>query len=68
MIQGLALTFLAIIAGLVSVLIGLVGWIILKFMKNELHLDIKINSGNKSPFADSTPLDNKPKDQPLFPL
>ncbi len=48
MIQGLVLTFLAIIAGLVSVLIGLVGWIVLKLMKDELHLDIKINSGDKS--------------------
>ncbi len=47
-IQGLVLTFLAIIADLVSVLIGLVGWIIMKVMKDELYLDIKINSGEKS--------------------
>lgn len=47
-IQGILLTFLAIIAGLVSILIALLGWIVLKLLKNELHLDIKINSDKKS--------------------
>lgn len=47
-IQGILLTFLAIITGLVSILIALLGWIVLKLLKNELHLDIKINSESKS--------------------
>lgn len=47
-IQGILLTFLVVIAGLVSILIALAGWIVLKLLKNELHLEIKINSDRKS--------------------
>lgn len=49
-IQGILLTFLAIIAGLVSILIALVSWIVLKLFKKELHLEIKINSDGKSDY------------------
>lgn len=67
-IQGLVLTFLAVIAGLVSVLIGLVGWIVLKLMKDELHLDIKINSGDKfNELQDPTTLERNQGSNHLFP-
>ena len=46
-IPGLILAILGILAGLVSFLIGLVGWVVLKLMKEELHLDIKIDSTKK---------------------
>jgi len=47
-IQGILLTFLGVIAGLVSILIAFVSWIVLKLLKKELHLEIKINSDRKS--------------------
>jgi hypothetical protein len=47
-IQGLILTILAVLAGLVSFLIGLIGWIMLKQMKQELHLKISIDPGKKN--------------------
>ena len=47
-IQGVAFTLLAYLVGLVAFLIGLIGWVILKLMKEELHLDIKIKSGDKN--------------------
>ena len=46
-ISGIILAILSVLAGLVAFLIGLIGWIILKLMKDELHLDIKIGPGNK---------------------
>jgi uncharacterized protein YneF (UPF0154 family) len=38
----------AILVGLVAFLIGLIGWVVLKLMKEELHLDIKIKSDGKN--------------------
>ncbi|HEY9078066.1 MAG TPA: hypothetical protein VIO61_16135 [Anaerolineaceae bacterium] len=49
MITGLFFALMSFLAGLVVFLIGLIGWIILKLMKEELHLDIKIGSGKKEP-------------------
>ena len=46
-IQWLILTILAVLAGMVSLVIGLISWIILKLMKEELHLKIKIDPGKK---------------------
>jgi hypothetical protein len=46
-IQGLLLIILAVVAGLITFLVGFVGWIILKLMKEELHLQITINNDDK---------------------
>jgi uncharacterized protein YneF (UPF0154 family) len=43
----LVLITLGVIVGLLASLIGLIGWTVLKLMKEELHLDIKINSEDK---------------------
>ncbi|MDR3577947.1 MAG: hypothetical protein P4L50_29125 [Anaerolineaceae bacterium] len=42
-IQWLFLTILAVLAGMISLVIGLISWLILKLMKEELHLKIKID-------------------------
>jgi hypothetical protein len=47
-IPGIILTILLVLAGLVAFLIGLIGWIILKLMKDELHLKFTVGSGKKS--------------------
>jgi hypothetical protein len=47
LIPGLILTILAVLASLIVLLIGLVGRLVLKFMKEELHLDFKIGSDKK---------------------
>jgi hypothetical protein len=47
-IPGLILTVLAVLVSLIAFLIGLIGWIILKLMKDELHLDITIDSNKKT--------------------
>jgi hypothetical protein len=47
-IPGLILLILGVLASLVSFLIGLVGWIILKLMKEELHLKINLGSDKKN--------------------
>jgi hypothetical protein len=36
------------LGGLLSFLIGLVGWIVLKLMKDELHLNITFDSEKKN--------------------
>ena len=46
-IQWLILTILAILAGMISLVVGLVGWIILKLMKEELHLKINLDPPKK---------------------
>jgi len=45
-IPGIILILLAIVGGLVVFLIGLLGWFILKLMKEELHLDITTNEND----------------------
>jgi len=47
-IQGIVFTLFAFLIGLAAFLIGLIGWVILKLMKEELHLDIKIKSSDKN--------------------
>ena len=47
-ITGFLFAILTILAGLVTLLIGLIGWVILKLMKEELHLNIKIEANNKT--------------------
>jgi hypothetical protein len=46
-IPGLILLILGVLASLVSFVIGLIGWIILKLMKEELHLKINLGSDKK---------------------
>lgn len=47
-IQGLILTILAVLAGLVAFLIGFIGWVILKLMKEELNLKITTDPNSKN--------------------
>ena len=47
-IPGILLTLLSVLAGLVAFLIGLLSWIILKLMKDELHLKFTIDADKKS--------------------
>jgi uncharacterized protein YneF (UPF0154 family) len=47
-IQSAVLTMFAVLVGLVVLLFGLIGWVVLKLMKEELHLDIKIKSVDKN--------------------
>jgi uncharacterized protein YneF (UPF0154 family) len=47
-IPALMITILAVLGGLLSFLIGLVGWIVLKLMKDELHLNITFDSEKKN--------------------
>ncbi len=46
-ISGIIIALMTFILGLVTFLIGLFGWLILKLMKEELNLDIKIGPGKK---------------------
>ena len=46
-IPGLILLILGVLASLVSFVIGLIGWIILKLMKEELHLKINFDPDKK---------------------
>jgi hypothetical protein len=41
-IVSLAFALLFFIASMVAVLVGFIAWVVLKLMKEELHLDIKI--------------------------
>jgi len=43
-LSGIFLIVMTVLAGLVAFLIGLVGWVVLKLMKEELHLDIKVRA------------------------
>jgi uncharacterized protein YneF (UPF0154 family) len=47
-IPALIITILAVLSGLLSFLIGLIGWIVLKLMKEELHLNITLESEKKN--------------------
>jgi hypothetical protein len=47
-IQGIVFTLFAFLIGLGAFLIGLISWVILKLMKEELYLDIKIKSDSKN--------------------
>jgi hypothetical protein len=54
LITALTLIVLAIIVGLIALFIGLIGWVVLMFMKEMLHLDIKIGArkdDSKKPFS-----------------
>jgi len=41
MISTLILVFLGIIGALIATLVGLVGYVVLKLMKNELNINLK---------------------------
>ena len=43
-IPSIIIALLIILAGLVAFIVGLVGWIILKLMKEEIHLNITTDS------------------------
>lgn len=46
-IQAFFFILLAILAGLIALLMGLIGRVILTWMKEMLHLEIKIEPGKK---------------------
>lgn len=47
-IPSILIALLTLLAALATLLIGLLGWVILKLMKEMLQLDIKIEPGKKS--------------------
>jgi len=49
MLQGLIFALFALAAGLIAFIVGTIGHFILKLMKEELNLKIKINSEKKEP-------------------
>jgi hypothetical protein len=55
MIQAIILIFMGIIAALVALLVGLLGYVALKLFKKELNLKITINTPapTKKPSSDS---------------
>lgn len=40
-IQVIALALFGLLAGLIVYLVGMIGWIVLKLLKEELHLKIR---------------------------
>jgi len=49
MISTIILIFLGVIGALIATLVGIVGYIALKLMKQELTLNIKTNDPQKKP-------------------
>jgi hypothetical protein len=49
MISTFILICLGIIGTLIAALVGLVGYIVLKLMKNELNINLKTNDPQKKP-------------------
>lgn len=49
MISTIVFVFLGIIGILVAALVGLVGYIVLKLMKNELNINLKSGAQPKKP-------------------
>lgn len=48
-ITGLIIALLTLLVGLFASLVGFIGYVVLKLMKEELNLKIKIDSEKKEP-------------------